>query len=104
MRNLVAYRQSLTIATGKWNPPCRKEEEGWILIKRDVIASLYDHFVDGSFPLAILKMKKKMEKMRTENNSPIWSCKMTSKQSGGYRIYHLICRRAKLYVAKNQNV
>lgn len=95
MRNLVAYRQSLTIATGKWNPPCRKEKEGWILIERHAIASLYDHFVDGSFPLAILKMKKKMEKMRTKNNRPIWNCKMTSKQVSGYRIYHLVCKRIR---------
>ena len=95
MRNLVAYRQSLTISTGKWNPPWRKEDEGWIPIEHHAIAPLYDHFVDGSFPLAILKMKKKMEEMRTKNNQPIWNCKMTSKQAGGYRIYHLICKRIK---------
>lgn len=99
MRNLVAYRQSLTIATGKWNPPCRKEEEGWILIGRKQLVALYDHvnniYVNGSFPLAIIKMKKVMEKMRTENNRPIWNCKMTSKQTGGYIIYHLICKRIR---------
>ena len=95
MRNLVAYRQSLTLATGKWNPPCRKEAEGWILIERKAIASLYDRFVDDSFPRAILKMKKTMEKMRHKNNRPIWNCTMTSKQVGGYRIYHLICKRIK---------
>jgi len=93
MRNLVAYRQSLTIATGKWNPPCRKEEEGWILIGREQLVALYDHgnniYVDGSFPLAIIKMKKEVEK------NPIWDCKMTSKQTGGYIIYHLICKRVK---------
>ena len=95
MRNLVSYRQTLTIATGKWNPPCRKEDEGWILIERKAIASLYDHFVYSSYPLAILKMKKKMEKMRTKNNRLIWDCKMTSKQASGYRIYHLICKRIR---------
>jgi len=95
MRNLVAYRQTFTIATGKWNPPCRKEEEGWILIKHRALIGLYDHFVGSYFPRAILKMKRKIEKMRTENNRPIWNCKMTSKQTGGYRIYHLICKRVK---------
>lgn len=95
MRNLVVYRQSLTIATGKWNPPCRKEDEGWILIERNAIAVLYDHFVDGSFPAAIIRMKKTMEKMQHENNSPIWNCVMTFGKKGGYRIYHLICKRIK---------
>ena len=62
MRNLVVYRQSLTKATGKWNIPWRKENEGWIPIEHHAIAPLYDHFVDGSFPSAIIKMKKKIEK------------------------------------------
>ena len=92
MRNLVVYRQSLTIATGKWNVPCRKENEGWVFIGRASLAALYDRFppyIKGSFPLAIVKMKKEVEK------NPIWDCKMTSKQTGGYRIYHLICKRVK---------
>ena len=89
MRNLVAYRQSLTIATGKWNVPCRKENEGWVFIGHAHTAALYDHYVENSFPLAILKMKKLIEK------NPIWDCKMTSKQANGYRIYHLICKRIK---------
>jgi len=85
MRNLVAYRQSLTKATMKWNPPCRKEDEGWILVKHGSLC------VHG----AILKMKKIMEKMRTENNRPVWNCVMTSKEMRAYRIYHLICKRIK---------
>jgi len=93
MRNLVAYRQSFTKATGKWNTPYRRGGENWIPVKRQAIAGLYDHFVDGSFPFAIIKMKKKMEKMKTVNNRPIWSCIMTSKEVGHYRIYHLICKR-----------
>jgi len=105
MRNLVAYRQSLTIATGKWNPPCRKEDEGWILVKRGHLIPLYQKkdgkwiFVNHGQSVfhhrAILKMKKVMEKLRTENNKPIWDCIMTSKEMGAYRIYHLICKRVK---------
>ena len=103
MRNLVVYRQSLTRATGKWNPPCRKEVEGWILVKCENLVPLYQK-KDGKWipvnqPLcfhgAILKMKKVMEELRTENNGPIWNCKMTSKQTGGYLIYHLICKRIR---------
>ena len=89
MRNLVVYRQTLTIATGKWNPPCRKEAEGWIFIGHKHLTALYDYYVKGSFVLAILKMKREIEK------NTIWSCKMTTKDSGGYRIYHLICKRIK---------
>jgi len=89
MRNLVVYRQSLTIATGKWNPPVRKEEEGWIFIGHERLAALYDYYIRDSFPLAILKMKKKIDK------NSIWDCKMTSTQTGGYLIYHLICKRIK---------
>jgi len=95
MINLVVYRQSLTIATGKWNIPYRKEGEKWFNIERNAIAALYDHFVEGSFPVAILKIKKIMEKIKAKNGRPIWNCVMTSKQTGGYRIYHLICRRIK---------
>jgi len=89
MRNLVVYRQSLTISTGKWNVPCRKEKEGWVFIGYAQVASLYDYYVKNSFPLAIIKMKKIIEK------SAIWNCKMTSKQASGYRIYHLICKRIR---------
>jgi hypothetical protein len=104
MRNLVIYRQSLTIVTGKWNPPCRKENEGWILVKPERLIPLYQkkggkwilmNHEQGIFHNTILKMKKVMEKMRTKNNRPIWNCKMTSEQKGGYRIYHLICKRIK---------
>jgi len=95
MRNLVAYKQSLTKATMKWNPPYRREDGKWILVKRE---HLKPHLLcneRGVFRGAILKMKKIMEKMRTENNRPVWHCIMTSKEMGVYRTYHLICKRIK---------
>lgn len=93
MRNLVVYKQSLTKATMKWNPPYRREDGIWVLIKREHLIPLCNE--QGVFRGAILKMKKIMEKMRTKNNSPVWNCTMTSKEMGAYRIYHLICKRIR---------
>jgi len=89
MRNLVAYRQSLTLATKKWNMPHRKDGENWVPIKREHIMNVCDGVLRG----AILKMKRKLGKMRHPNSNPVWDCTMSSKEKGGYRIYYLICKK-----------
>jgi hypothetical protein len=92
MRNIVVYRQSLTIATVRWNIPHRKDGEKWVPIEYKNSLSLRNKR-DGSLRGAIIKMKKLMEKMGHSNNHPIWNCTMSSKKVGGYRIYYLICKR-----------
>lgn len=92
MRNMVAYRQSITLATVKWNVPHRKDGEKWVPVEYKNSLSLRD-YSNGSLRGAIIKMKDMMEKMRHQNNRPIWKCTMSSKKKGGYRIYYLICKR-----------
>ena len=90
MRNLVIYKQSLTLAIKKWNPPYKKDGSKWHKIER--LESLRDRH-DRSLRGAIIKIKTRMEKMRRGNNHPVWKCHMTTKKVGEYRIYYLTCKR-----------
>lgn len=92
MRNMVVYRQSVTLSTVRWNVPYRKDGEKWVPIEYKNSLSIRDKH-DGSLRGAIIKMKKQMEKMAHPNNQPIWNCTMSSKKKGDYRIYYLICKR-----------
>jgi hypothetical protein len=94
MRDLVVYRQSLTLATKKWNLPYRKNNNKWDKVEH--LGGLHDRH-DGSLRGAIIKIKTKMEKMRHGNNLPTWKCRMTNKKTGEYMIYYLTCKRIYPY-------
>lgn len=84
--NLLVYRQTVTLSTGKWNVPRRKDGEKWVPIEYSRSLSLR-HRDDNSFRGAIIKMKNKMEKMG------IWRCSIQSDKYGNYRIYTLVCKK-----------
>lgn len=82
---LLIYRQTLTLATRRWNMPRRKKGEQWVPIKLINLPSLRDKY-DGSLRGAIIKIKDKLREIGK------WECFMRSTQSNGYRIYTLVCR------------
>jgi len=91
MRDLVAYRQSMTLSTKQWNPPYRKDGNNWVRVEN--VKPLLDRH-DKSFRSAIIRLKSQMEKRRY-NNLPIWKCRMTSKKVGRYWVYYLTCKRIR---------
>lgn len=91
MRDLVSYRQSITLSTKQWNPPYRKEGSDSNWSKVENFGPLLDRH-DKSFRSAIIRLKNQMEKRRYDNQ-PVWKCHMTSKKVGGYRVYYLTCKR-----------
>ena len=92
MRNLVAYRQSVTLSTGGWNYPRRKDGDNWNKIKN--VGSICDRY-DGSLRYAILRLEEKMRRLRNKNNQPIWKCRMSARKVGKYRVYYLTCKRIR---------